>query len=503
MSTQHHTLEGDGVNKNVRNIRYAVRGEIVIRAEEIKHELANGSSKYPFKDLIFCNIGNPQAVGQKAITWPQQVLALLNYPALLEKKGIFPSDVVERATTLLKAMPRGLGPYSTSKGVLFIRESVARFIEQRDGFPADPDQIFLTDGASPGIKTALKMLVRNPSDGIMLPNPQYPLYSATLDELGGAKVPYDLDQKAQWGISEASLEKSLKQARAKGINVRALVVINPGNPTGQCLSEREIRTMIKFCAQERLVLLADEVYQTNVYDKENLPFVSFKKVLRTMEAEAGGVDGKNGVVELFSFHSASKGILGECGRRGGYMELTNIHPQTSSLVYTLQSVSLCSNTVGQVMIQLMVTPPVPGEPSFELYHKETTAIYESLKRRAKAMVIALNSMEGITCQPALGAMYVFPQIELPHKAVVAAQAAGKTPDTFYCLSLLNATGIVIVPGAGFLINNNEDTKKYYFRGTFLPQEDQMQSFVERFSSFHTRFMDQHRMIKSRDRKSVV
>ena len=94
--------------------------------------------------------------------------------------------------------------------------------------------------------------------------------------------------------------------------MRALCVINPGNPTGQCMTEENMRHTIDFCHQKGLLLLADEVYQTNVYS-DKLPFHSFKKVLKSMGS-------KYEDVELISFHSVSKGMVGECGRRGGYFE---------------------------------------------------------------------------------------------------------------------------------------------------------------------------------------
>ncbi len=110
----------------------------------------------------------------------------------------------------------------------------------------------------------------------------------------------------------AGLIKSYTTARDKGVNVRGLVVINPGNPTGTILSKSEMKQIIAFCRDHKIVLLADEVYQENVYSEKN--WFSFKGVLGEMtEAERKGL-------EMVSFHSVSKGLLGECGRRGGYFE---------------------------------------------------------------------------------------------------------------------------------------------------------------------------------------
>lgn len=100
-----------------------------------------------------------------------------------------------------------------------------------------------------------------------------------------------------------------------GLDIRAFTLINPGNPTGQVLSREDLEIICKFCAKYGILLLADEVYQRNIYD-ENKEFVSAKKVA----IETPGCEN----LQLISFHSTSKGFIGECGRRGGYMELHNI-----------------------------------------------------------------------------------------------------------------------------------------------------------------------------------
>ena len=110
----------------------------------------------------------------------------------------------------------------------------------------------------------------------MIPIPQYPLYSATLDLLGGHKVGYYLDEESLWGMKVEELERSLADAKSKGINVVALVLINPGNPTGQVLSSQEVKDIVMFCAKHNLVLLADEVYQENVY-REGDEFFSCRR----------------------------------------------------------------------------------------------------------------------------------------------------------------------------------------------------------------------------------
>jgi alanine transaminase len=155
-----------------------------------------------------------------------------------------------------------------------------RLTTERDGYDSDPENIFLTAGASQGVQFILQCLIQSPKVGVMIPIPQYPLYTATLALCNGRPVPYYLDEQSGWGLSVKELERSLAEARKQGTDVRALCVINPGNPTGNCLDESNIRDIIQFCVDKRLVLLADEVYQTNTYRSEQKPFHSFKRVVK-------------------------------------------------------------------------------------------------------------------------------------------------------------------------------------------------------------------------------
>jgi alanine transaminase len=459
---------------------YAVRGEVPTRAEQLQNRLRLDPQSLPFKDVVFCNIGNPQQLRQPPLTFFRQVLALTSYPPLLDDPNLaksFPSDALERARTYLARIPGGSGAYSKSQGVDVVREEVAEFIRRRDGYEALSSDIFLTDGASPAVKLALQILLRDRSDGILIPIPQYPLYSATITLCGGSMAHYYLDEDNRWGLSISELERALRESQARGVHPRALVVINPGNPTGQCLPEKNMREIVEFCRRFRLVLLADEVYQSNVYGET--PFTSFKKVVRSMGHED---------FEMFSFHSVSKGFVGECGRRGGYMEVVGVEESVRAELLKLASVNLCSNLDGQIMTGLMCNPPRAGDPSFNMFENERVDILQSLQRRARRVADALNRLEGVVCNPVEGAMYAFPRISLPPKAVEAAAAAKTPPDTFYCLELLNNTGVCVVPGGGFL----QRPGTLHFRTTILPPEEQMNDVLERMARFHMEFMTKYK-----------
>jgi len=239
--------------------------------------------------------------------------------------------------------------------------------------------------------------------------------------------------------------------------------------------------VIKFCYERRLVLLADEVYQENVYIGERRPWHSFKKVLRSMGSQYSEF-------ELFSFHSVSKGFLGECGHRGGYLEVVSIDSEVKAQLYKLSSLQLCPNTVGQVLVDVMVNPPQEKDGScYVLYIEERDRILRSLKSRAERVTRTLNTLENVTCLAAEGAMYAFARLHLPAHAVEVAKTVNKAPDTFYCLQLLDATGICVVPGSGF----GQRDGTFHFRTTFLPPEEQIERVLEKIQKFNSQFMKQY------------
>ncbi|MEI6168881.1 MAG: aminotransferase class I/II-fold pyridoxal phosphate-dependent enzyme [bacterium] len=446
----------EDLGKTVRETQYAVRGPIVARAAELERD---------GREIIYCNIGNPHSFGQKPLTWIRQVLAILSYPDLLiSGKDLFPADVVEMAGRVLQQTRHGFGAYTESKGLCFIREAIAKFIEKRDGIKADPETIYLTDGASKGVQAILEVLISSERDGIMVSIPQYPLYSATITLYGGRRVDYYLDEATGWKLTLEQLEQAHQKAEKEGIRVRAICVINPGNPTGAVLDEKNIEMVIHFARKHHLAILADEVYQDNIYLNSD-SFISFAKVLE-----------KNHIkdVSLFSFHSCSKGLLGECGIRGGYFECRNIPDEVLFEITKMQSVSLCANTVGQVTTFLMVSPPQPGQPSFESYTGERAEVLESLRIRAKMVADGLNRIPGINCQHVAGAMYAFPRITLPK---------GMTDDQ-YCMRLLEETGICVVPGSGF----GQAPGTFHFRTTILPPINKIEAVIEKLAQFQLKIM---------------
>jgi alanine transaminase len=185
---------------------------------------------------------------------------------------------------------------------------------------------------------------------------------------------------------------------------KAIVVINPGSPTGPLLTSSAMEELVTLCEEHDLVLLADEVYQNNLNDAEQRSFTSFKKIVRML----------NSPIPLVSFHSISKGVSGECGRRGGYFEHCNISPDVSALIYRLVSAGLDPPLSGQIGVDSMVSvvstslstalsnllakvrPPKDGAPSYALWKTETDAIRKMLSTQIKNVTEDPSELAGMS-----------------------------------------------------------------------------------------------------------
>ena len=478
MGSRHPSIK---VNQNILEMEYAVRGPIPQRAAVLKSE---------GRIIIPCNIGNPQALGQPPITYYRQVLSLVEDPSKIQRerqlKALFEEtpfsdlreddfisdDVLDLSEEILSRIGTGMGAYTESKGLHFIRQAVANFIDRRDqvdssgGIPADPEKIFLTTGASEGVKAVIDLLVAGPHDGIMIPIPQYPLYSAAIKKVGGVQVNYYPDEDRDWALNRHMLEASLTAAKADGVNVKAIVVINPGNPTGAVLGEDSMQEIIEFAKKNSLVIMADEVYQENIYTGK---FVSFAKALGSQD------------IPLCSFHSISKGYYGECGHRGGYLEVRNPPKVKESdldfvdLLLKQASVSLCANTAGQILTYLMVSPPAEGSQPYQGFIQEKEKILKELHEKATMVREAFTQMEGVDCFGETGAMYLFPRLnKLPEG----------TDDFDYCMALLEETGLCVVNGSGF--GQKEGT--HHLRIAFLPPKDQLDEVLPKWIEFHNKYV---------------
>uniref|UniRef100_A0ACD5XSB1 Uncharacterized protein n=1 Tax=Avena sativa TaxID=4498 RepID=A0ACD5XSB1_AVESA len=483
-------ITAETINPRVKTFNYEPCGEIARHAERLQEELNKNPGSRPFQEIIYCNLGNPQALGQRPITFFREVLSLCDNPALLNRDEahlLFSQCAMKRARKIIEAMPgRDSGPYTPSQGIKSLRESIADGIAGRDGYPSRPEDIFLTDGASSAINLTMQILIRSEEDAILCPLPEYPLYSGSILLHGGTMVPYNLSEDGDWGLDIFEVKRCLEEARISGLTVRAMVVINPGNPTGQVLSVTNQEEIVEFCRKEGLVILADEVYQDNIY-VDDKKFNSFKKVARSLGYTEDDIS-------IVSYHSVSMGYYGECGRRGGYMEICGFGEDVMGEICKVASLTLCPNIGGQILTSLVMDTPKIGDDCFENFLAEKESILSSLAKRAKTLEKAFSSLEGVTCNRIEGAIYLFPRIHLPAAAIKAAKTEGVSPDIFYACRLLNDAGIAIVPGSGFhqISGRNRAAGTYHIRCTILPGEDKIKAMIARLRAFHESFMNEFR-----------
>ncbi|GFT05171.1 alanine aminotransferase 1 [Nephila pilipes] len=474
-------LNADNINQNLRHMEFPWPSLVVSRGNEIEKEIKMGR-KYPFKEVIHAHAGDPQGMGQKPVTFFQQIVSLCINPSLLQSE-FFPSDVKERAMAILEnCRGNSIGSYTDCTGMKLVRQQVAKFIQSRDGVPASYEDIFLSSGATDALRIVLYLFINSTRDkppGVMVPIPQYPLFSSTVTEYGMYQISYYLDEEKQWALDVSELRRAVSEAKPY-CEPKVLVIINPGNPSGFVMSRDDIENIIKFAYEENLFILADEVYQYNVYDPD-LKFYSFKKILTEMGPPYS-------TIELSSFMSASKGYMGECGARSGYCEIVNLDNQVKEMLVKLLSGRMCPSLLGQVIMYCITNPPQSDEPSHDLFEKEKNSILQSLKERAEFCYKKFNSVEGLSCNKVVGAMYVYPRIYLSQKALKKASELDLRPDEFYALEMLLDCGVCIIPGCLF----GQRPQTYHFRLTFLPQMDKLKIIVERILKFHVKFINEYR-----------
>lgn len=456
------------VNPRLINAEYSVRGTVAIKSGEYAELLKKGE-KLKFNKLYSLNIGNPQALDQKPITFPREVVS-----SLFDSRFGTP-DSINRSKTYLNEI-KSVEHYTDYRGMKVVRDNIAQFINERDDIDTvTSDNIILTNGAGGGIRLILETIVNNPKDSIMIPIPQYPLYTALISLFGCQQAPYYLDEENGWSLDINDLHRSYKEQVDKGNTPKALVVINPGNPTGNVLTKKNLIDIIKFCYDHHLIILSDEVYQVNIYNPKK-KFYSMRKVLETMSYPYRNTT-------VVSFHSTSKGVFGECGLRGGYLDMANVPDEIVNLMLKLKILDVCPNIAGQVVCDVMVKPPTLENASSEtvnLFNSEHNKLFENLKEKADILSKQLNNISRINSQRIDGAMYAFPKIDMPDFRIAEAEKLGIPADMNFCLKLLEHTGIVTVPGSGF--GQKQGTHHFRLTNLINPKEE-MVNMVEKMKSF--------------------
>ena len=397
---------GTGISPaaRTRSFSYAIRN-IVVEAKKV--EAAGRTVRY-------LNIGDPIQFGFRTP------------PHLIE--------AVERA------MRDGHNGYTASAGILPAREAVAAEYQQR-GVPMTPDRVILTSGTSEGIELALGAMA-DAGDEVLVPTPTYPLYTAVLGKLGARAVYYRTDPSNGWLPDLDDIK------RLMGPATRALVLIDPNNPTGAVYPEATRRALIDLANRSGVPILADEVYS-------DLGFDGPTPLLGSLDPDA----------PILSFSSMSKAYLAP-GWRAGWLTVGRSERLNDLLaaIKKLADGRLCSPGPMQFGIQAALT----GDRS----HQKT--FVRALRERADLSVARLKAMPGIEVVPPQAAFYVMPKVNLP---------PGKTDEDFV-LALLRETGILCVYGSGFGTRPEDG----FLRIVFLASPAELGAIYDEFGAFTKQYL---------------
>jgi alanine-synthesizing transaminase len=334
-----------------------------------------------------------------------------------------------------RAMRDGHNGYTASVGIAPAREAVASEYESR-GMPVGTDRVILTAGTSEGIELALGAMA-DAGDEVLVPTPTYPLYTAVLAKLGARAVFYRTDPDNHWLPDLDDIKKKITPL------TRAIVVIDPNNPTGAVYPEATRRGLIDIAHASGVPLLADEVYG-------DLGFDGPSPLLGSLDPDA----------PILSFSSLSKAYMAP-GWRAGWLCAGRSHRLDDVLaaIKKLADGRLCSTGPMQYAIKAALTGDRSHQGEF----------VRELSMRARLTVSRLNAIPAITCVAPHAAFYAMPKVALP---------AGKTDEDFV-LALLRKTGILCVYGSGFGLPPEEG----FFRVVFLAPPDTLSAIYDDIATF--------------------
>ncbi len=393
------------VAPRVSGFSYAIRN---IVAEARKIEAAGRTVRY-------LNIGDPIIFGFR--TPPHMI------------------EAVERA------MRDGDNGYAPSVGILKAREAVTSECVQR-GMPMTPDRVVVTSGTSEGIELALTALA-GPGDDVLIPVPTYPLYTAVLAKIGARPVFYRTDEQRGWQPDIEHVRSLITPA------TRALVVIDPNNPTGATYATEARAALVDLAERHNFPLLADEVYADLAFD-----------------GPVSAIASLNEDAPVITFSSLSKAYLAP-GWRSGWLAVgkTDRLDDVLAGIKKLADGRLCSTGPMEHALAAALT----GDRS----HQQT--FRNALRERAAVTYEQLNAIDGITCARPHAAFYAMPRVDLP---------PGKTDEDFV-LGLLRAAGVLCVYGSGFATAPGDG----YFRVVFLAAPADLRDIYTLIAEFTREFLN--------------
>jgi len=393
----------------LRNVSYDIRGPVMERAKQME---AAGES------IIKLNIGNVPAFG-------------LNPPAQVVR------DMIDH-------LPDTAG-YTDSKGLIVAREAIQKYSVEKGLTGVTVEDIWLGNGASELIVMSMNALL-DPGDEVLIPSPDYPLYTGAVALSGGTPVHYRCDEASGWQPDLGDIRRKVTP-RTKGI-----VIINPNNPTGAVYPREVLQQVVQVAREHQLVVFADEVYDQILYDGE------------THTSIASLADD----VLFLTFNSLSKNYRA-CGYRAGWMVLSG--PKSSALGYidglnVLASMRLCANSPGQLSIRSALDDRASMA--------ELVAPGGRLRRQRDLAYQMLTAIPGVTAAKPKGALYIFPRLDPKRYAI--------KDDQRFILQLLETERVLLVQGSGFNWPAPD-----HFRMVFLPEEDELREAISRIARFLDRY----------------
>jgi alanine-synthesizing transaminase len=395
------------------NVCYDIRGPIMDAARQMEEE---------GHKIIKLNIGN---------------LAVFGFDA--------PEEVQQ---DMIRNLPNSAG-YSDSKGIFAARKAVMHYTQEQGVKGVTLDDIYLGNGASELIVMATNGLLDN-GDEILLPSPDYPLWTAAASLSGGTPVHYRCLEAEGWMPDLDDIRAKITP-RTKGI-----VVINPNNPTGALYSDALLREIVQIAREHRLVIFADEVYDKVLYDgARHTALASLSEDVLTL-----------------TFNSLSKSYR-SCGYRAGWMVVSGDKKPAKDYIEGLNMLSnmrLCSNVPGQYAIQTALG----GYQSI----KDLVGEGGRLRRQRDLAYELITAIPGVSCVKPKAALYMFPRLDPKIYPI--------EDDQQFFLEVLQETRVMLVQGTGF--NWPEPD---HFRIVFLPHEDDLREAIGRLARFLELYRRRH------------
>ena len=391
------------------NVLYDVRGPIVDAAKQMEDE---------GQKIIRLNIGNMAPFGFDA-----------------------PEEIQQ---DMIRNLPDSAG-YSDSKGIFAARKAVMHYSQQQGIEGVTLDDIYLGNGASELIVMATNALL-NDGDELLVPTPDYPLWTAAVSLSGGKPVHYVCDEDNNWLPSLADIRAKITP------RTRGIVVINPNNPTGVLYPDDLLRGMVAIAREHGLVLLVDEVYDKVLYDE-----------VRHTAMASLSTD-----VLTLTFNSLSKAYR-SCGYRAGWMIISGPKADAGDFIEGLNmlaNLKLGSNVPGQWAIQTALG----GYQSINDLVKPGGR----LRRQRDLAYELITAIPGVSCVKPQAALYMFPRLD-PAMYPIA-------DDREFFMQVLRETRVMLVQGSGFNYPDNQ-----HFRIVFLPHEDDLREAIGRIAKFLERY----------------